>query len=264
MKKIFLITVAFILIVLVSCQSEQTDPNPNLGLAEFDSISNETLSSSRAEHIEPQEYIGVRSLSQLNKMSLMLQSSDQELNSYLLSIEGGGANSREDLEYFLELIASLPYFEIIDGEIAWIAYYADANIVYLSTIGSNGDWTRIEYYLDAVDVSNELERSESEEIFDISTISNVVQYEDGRLKVFSEVTEAHPSNTGETVEWLLTIDGIVARLVYYTADSSNVQASNVFECVSLSYMCTTQDGDISVAPFENIFQEYSETEDGEE
>lgn len=241
MKKWSLIVAVLLLIALVGCQSENTNPNHNSGLSELNNVSKTTSSTDGAEHVEPPVYIGVRSLAQLDEMRLMLKSPDQELNSYLLSVEGGGADSREDLENFLILIASLPNLELVDGDIVWIAHYADANVVYVSTMGSDGDWTRIEYFLAAKDVHGELEKLKNEGQFDKSTISDVVECKGGRLKVYSEVTEAHPSGTGKTVEWTLTIDNTLARVVYFTADSSNVQASNVFERVSLTHIFMAQE-----------------------
>lgn len=234
MKKWSFIIAILLSIVLVGCRSDNTVPHNNAGLTKLDNNTATNSSTGKSGHSEPTEYIGVRSLAQLEEMRLMLQYSDEELSSYLLSIEGGGADSREDLEDFIELIAAIPNLELVDGDIVWIAHYFDPNVVYISTMGANGDWTRIEYLPKAKDVSGELEKLRSEGQFDKSVISDVVQCKDGRVKVFSEVKEAHPSGTGNTIEWMLTIDNTLARVIYFTADSSDVKASDVFENINLT------------------------------
>lgn len=237
MKKWTLVLTVLLLIVLAGCQSNNTN--------EYDrnSGSEETISTQQPDNSVPPKYIGVRSLAQLNEMRLMLQRSDEELTSYLLSVEGGGADSREDIENFIDLIDSLPVLELIDGDITWIAHCYNQDlltgekhdgVVYISTTDSNGDWTRIEYLLAAKDVSGELEKLRADGQFDKSTISDVVQNKNGRVKVFSEVKEAHSSGDGDTVEWILTIDNTLARMIYYTSDSSEVGASSAFESINLT------------------------------
>lgn len=242
MKKLYLIITIVLLFVLVGCQSNNANLDHNSGSAEINSTSTTPSSTESMEQpIEPPSYIGIRSLTQLDEMRSMLKSSEQELSSYLLSVEGGGTNSREDLENFLELIASLPNLELVDGDIVWIAHYKESNVVYVSTMASNGDWTRVEYILGAKDIPIELEKMKSEGIFDKSTITDVIQCKGGRVKIFSETSELHPSGTGKTVEWMLTVDSTLARVVYFTADSRALQSSNVFESASLTNISIEQE-----------------------
>lgn len=238
MKKLSFIIAILLLIVLVGCQSDNGSYNVS---TELNGNTGTNSSAEGPEHLDPPEYIGVRSIEQLDEMRLKLQCSDEELSSYLLSVEGGGADSREDLEGFLELVASVPNPELVGGDISWIAYFPDSNIVYVSTVGSTGEWSRVEYFIGVNDVSGELEKLRAEGQFDKSTISDVVRCKAGRVKVYSEVKEPHPSGTGNTVEWMLTIDNTFARVVYYTDDStSNVQASYVFENANLTQIAVPQ------------------------
>ena len=113
-------------------------------------------------------------------------------------------------------------------------------IVYISTMDSSGDWTRIEFMLSVKDVSREVEELRRDGKFDKSTISDVVRSENGRIEVFSEVKERHPSGSGDTFEWTLTIDNTLARVVYYTSNASNIHASSIFDDIPLTHISTNE------------------------
>ena len=243
MKKWFIALMVLLMIVLIGCQSNNTSEEDHNGNSET------ATGAQQLNHSEPPKSIGVRSLEQLDEMRMMSKHSDEELAAYLLGIEGGGADSREDIENFLDLIESLPVLELINGDIIWIAHSYEQTlltgekqdgVVYISTMSSNGDWTRIEYLLSVKDVSGELEKRRADGQFDQSTIFDAIQSKDGRVSVFSEIKEAHPSGTGDTVEWMLTVDDILVRVVYYTADSRDVQAASVFESVKLTQISTKE------------------------
>jgi len=243
MKKRYLIIVIVLLVIFSGCKADNTDGYNSSNITEHNNVTSENKSTEPNDHAEPPKSIQVRSLEQLNEMRMMLQRSDEELDAYLLSSAGGGAESKEDLVNFLDLIDSLPVLELVDGDIVWIAHFYDQDpstdkkhdgVVYISTMGSNGDWTRIEYLLSVKDVSGELEKLRAEGQFDKSMISEEFQCKNGRVKVFSEVKEKHPDGNGDVIEWMTTIDNTLARVVYYTSDSSNIQTSSVFGDIPLT------------------------------
>lgn len=176
-----------------------------------------------ADANEPPYSIDVRGLDKLEEMRGMLAKSDEELNPYLDTIPGGGLNSREDLVNFLELLDSTPVLKLIDGEVTWICHYPEDDVLYISTKAPNGDWVRLEYYL-SMDPSEGVERFSS----DKSTLSQPVKSQDERITVYSQVKEPHPSGTGETVEWALTLDDTFVYAVYYTISASDIEAETVF------------------------------------
>ena len=171
---------------------------------------------------DPPEAISVRGLAQLSEMRSMLKSSDEELEIYLRSVEGGGADSRADIEYFLAIIDSVPFLEVIDGEISWISLSPDSDVLYITTKASNGDWIRLEYHL-SMDPSVGVERFGS----DKSVIYEPVKSKDGRVTAYSQVKEAHPSGKGNTIELTLTVDDILVYAVYYTSSDKEIKADFV-------------------------------------
>ena len=180
-----------------------------------------------ADANEPPYSIDVRGLDKLEEMRGMLAKSDEELNPYLDTIPGGGLNSREDLVNFLELVDSTPVLKLIDGEVTWICHYPEDDILYISTKAPNGDWVRLEYFLSR-DPADILGKWESNGAFEDSTLSQPVKSQDGRITVYSQVKEPHPSGTGETVEWALTLDDTFVYAVYYAISASDIEAETVF------------------------------------
>lgn len=254
MKKWYFILAIVLLVTLASCKANNTDGYNYSHATEHSNGTVESKSTEPYDHAEPPESIQVRSLEQLDEMRMMLRQTDEELDAYLLNATGGCADSKEDLVSFLDLIDSLPVLEVIEGDIIWIAHFYDQDrstgkkqdgVVYISTMGSNGDWTRIEYLLSVKDVSGELEKLRADGEFDKSVISDVLQSNNGRVKVFSEIKKRHPNGNGDLIEWMITIDNTLARVVYYTSDSSDIQTSSVFGDISLTQisMKETTDND---------------------
>lgn len=229
MKKIILVTLLLLSVVLVGCNTDSSNQLELSDPAEINSMTNEKTPTES----DPPESISIRSQAELDEMRRMLQRSDKELEAYLQHIEGGGAHSREDIESFLKIVDSLPVLRVIDGELAWIGYYRDSGVAMISTLAPNGNWSRIEYRLAIEDTTAELERLRKNGEFDRSTLSDVIQSKDGRVKVFSEIRDAHSSGNGETITWMTTVDNILVQVVYSVSDTSNVQGSEIFEEIEI-------------------------------
>ncbi len=139
MKKWICLFIALLMVLsLVACGKEEAkQPKPNFNPGPDDTEENNTS--------EPPEYVGVRSLEELETMREMIKSTDEKaLASYLISVEGGGADSVADLETFLNLYDTLPKFSLMDGEISWIAKYDD--VICITTKNENGNGCLVEYH----------------------------------------------------------------------------------------------------------------------
>ena len=198
-------------------------------------------------HGAPLPAISLRSLAELDEMREMIACADEEkLNKYLRSIEGAGARNREDLIAFVNMIDSLPILELIEGEITWIShqgisFHSDGKadeVVFISTKAANGDWTRVEYLVWEKDVDAEIAHRKSSCEFRYSTIDSPIQSSDARITVYSEVIEAHPSGIGYTISWNVVVDGILARVIYYSEDIDGIQAESVFGDLTIGTLNT--------------------------
>ena len=88
-------------------------------LSEYEQIQHET-----ATYIFKNfESISINSREKLKEMRQMAECEDEEtLKSFLRSVNGGGAKSREDLVEFLRLIDSIPILNFVDGTVTWISH----------------------------------------------------------------------------------------------------------------------------------------------
>lgn len=218
MKKYCLILLSVLFVIfLSSCQSESKN-KPSVDT-------------------DPSPYIGVRSLDQLSEMrSMIVEKDDIKLAQYLRGVEGGGAESRDDLIAFINLIDSVPMINLIDGDITWIAHYYNIDssgektngTLYVSTVSDNGDWTRIEYKLFETDINTEIEKMRTDERNLDEENTDSFTSDDGKIKVYYQTKKEHPSGTGDMYEWIASIDEKIAHVVYFTTDSNDIIASDFF------------------------------------
>lgn len=198
----------------------------------------------------PWPAIGVRSMAQLNEMREMVSCADEEkLNEYLRSVEGGGARTREDLVAFLNLIDYLPVLELLKGDITWINHGKDIagnESVVISTQGENGDWTRVEYLAWGNGVNDEIEFRKDNGYFENSVIDTPIYFCDGRIAVYSEIRDAHPSGNGYTVTWTIVVNGILANVVYYSEEIDDISAESVFADVTIGTLKTKRPADNNI------------------
>ena len=187
----------------------------------------------------PLPSIGLRSLAQLDEMREMILCTDEEkLDQYLRSIEGAGAKSREDLVSFLNMVDSLPILEILEGDITWISHQnittdGGNDVVFITTRNANGDWTRVEYLVWVKDVDAAIEFREAHGEFEDSTMEGPIQSEDGRITVYAQVKRPHRSGIGYIVTWTVVVDGILARVVYYSEEVDDIHAADIFDDLTI-------------------------------
>lgn len=229
MKRLIVLIALIILCTFVGCHqfshNKEYDNNSD-NLEDIVENIESIESDQNVAHNEPfNENISVRSLNELNQMREMLSCNDEEaLKTYFRSIAGGSVDSKDDLKKFLSLIDSLPYFELIEGEIVWIAYYKGVSedtgkpyeFVYISSEASNGEWTRIEYNLSETDVSAKLKDEKT-------VFSEPARYADEKLTLYSKSTKKLSDRKGDIIQWVADIDGILSNIVYYSLDESDVE-----------------------------------------
>jgi len=131
---------------------------------------------------------------------------------------------------------TLPILELIEGDITWISHEGISfhstdkadEVVFISTMAANGDWTRVEYLVWEKDVDAEIAHRKANGEFRHSTIDSPIQSKDGRITVYSEVIKEHPSGIGYTISWNVVVDGILTRVVYYSENIDNIHAESIF------------------------------------
>ncbi len=236
MRKQWIIVTVMIVLLFVACSKEQT----------IVSTSNEetsTFSGTKGSQVEePSESISVRNLEQLNEMREMVKCEDDEkLYQYLRSIEGGGADTREDLEVFLELIDSLSIINLLDGTVTWISQQGGdlntgehCNVVYITYTASDGNWVRLEYFLSVNDISAEIERRKKEHGLIEYMLASPVCNKDRKVKIYSELRKKHVSGEGYVTEWVANIDGIFTKIVLYSNEKEQITPEERFKDIRLS------------------------------
>jgi len=242
MKNILFITVMIYSLLLVGCHPSFIHSN-DIGSSPNGDQSSESLQKETNDPL-PSESIDVRSLAELNEMRQMISCTDDEkLNQYLLSVEGGGAHSRDDLIGFLKIIDSLPFPALIEGDIVWLSHSRgqsqdtgeNYDIVYISTQAPCGDWVRIEYYLSVSNIEDKIE-AESLKLTASSILLKPIQNANGDITIFSETREIHPTGTGNMIKWIASIDGIFANVIYYTENADAIVADDLYRNLTLSHI----------------------------
>lgn len=167
---------------------------------------------------EPPPSMAIHSMEELEEMREMILCQDeQKLKEYLRSIKGGGADGRENLIFFVNLVDSVPYVHCFEGDIIWINYSKGVKgeeVLYITLEAPNGDWMRIEYIFSLTDVQAAIEErvlsKENGEAF-----LPPLKSKDEKLKVYHESRAPHPSGIGDSIRWIADLDGIFAYIVFY-------------------------------------------------
>lgn len=222
-----MLALVFLSLILIACQNK-TNSN---------SSANNSLKIALGE---PGVSIGVRSLEELDEMREMINCKDSEkLEKYLRSVEGGGAESADDLKVFVNLIDVVPYVSLIGGEITWInrscADNSDgknfADVLFITEKNEHGTWTRFEYDLNSIDTSKAVQKAISD-LDPEYVLKSPVQSSDKKITVYSEKIEILDDKA--TTTWIASIDGVLARIIYNSASDMSVGADVLFSVCSVS------------------------------
>lgn len=166
---------------------------------------------------EPPASIILDGLSELEEMRGMAVCTDEDvLQAYLDGIKGMGASSRGDLTAFLELLDSLPYLPVLEGEITSIQYTPEWQLMEIVTEAANGDWVRLSYYLAVDEVHAEIEAWKEQEPDNETFLPEPFVCCGGRVEVWREVRVAEPGMF--LLYWDIEADGYPVRVNYCPAD----------------------------------------------
>ena len=241
MKKVLICLLTISLFLLFGCQNRNTN-----GGTDVEGTPSEEISGDENDlvFISPDTIWGidVRSIGELNEVRHKLSCSDEEFNEYF-----GSRMTKENLAYFLDLVDSIPYVPIVDGDIIWISYCHERSIdsgkylksLIISTEPENGEWTRLSYMFsisDEPDVDEPVTTSPPQEA---TLFATPILSDDGGISVFAERRGDHPSGTGDFIEWYAHVDGIYTVIYYYVPDADQVDTSELFGQLSVCRIGTT-------------------------
>ena len=142
-----------------------------------------------------------------------------------------------DLSNFLAMVDSVPYLNVMDGNITWIAYdeyeeNIEYTVLYVTVTAENGDSVRITYRPKLVNPTSWAHMRAKQEAS--SLITNPLKSEDKRITLFSEVKEKHPVYPGQYVEWIGLVDGIGVEILYYAANISGINSNSLLSSLTIS------------------------------
>ncbi len=168
-----------------------------------------------------------------------VQGDDSAISQFIETNPSIGIQSKSELIKFVKLMNAIPNITLIDGDVTNITYshtYSqdtgkETAVVYVLTQSENGDWTRIEYVLSVSDVYQKIMDEKSELGYD-TLMSSPIQGADGRLLLYIETRQTHPSENGTMIQWVGQMDGIFVRVFYYTEDAKHIDAQDLFEHAS--------------------------------
>lgn len=204
----------------------------------------EILQSSDKTPIEdplPSQSIEISGLEKFNEMKAMLADNDEaQLEQYIQSIANSGIQSKDDMTAFVKLLDFLPQISVLDGNVTSIRFShtvsedtgKETNVVYITTEAANGEWTRVEYVLSVTDVTQKIS-DEKMSIGESSLLTSAVKNSDGKLTLHIETRKPHQSGTGTLIQWVGEANGIFTRIFYYTNDSDNIKADNLFSNIQI-------------------------------
>lgn len=243
MKKIFICLLIISIFLLISCQNMPN--NPVIDKVESVIENDNTVGDPNYEP-SPGIDISIYSIDELENMEKMIFSSNEkELDDYMQGVSGGGRRKKEDFIYFINLVNSIPYVSMLDGNIVWISYSKgnsqstgkEFEILYITTESMNGDWMRYEYVLSETNVSSRIE----EDVLKLenkSLITHPILSKDGNVTIFTETRERESSGTGDIVRWHAVVGGIYTRIVYYTSDTTQANTIEILSNSSIANIKT--------------------------
>lgn len=180
---------------------------------------------------DPPPTINVQSLAELETMREMVECEDeQELQKYLSSIPGGGAQSRQDLIDFLHLVDNTPYVRLIDGEMTGLSYNKTDARISVSVEAENGESVSVVYELGMSNAKENMQDA-AKEMGEKNLLSAPLSTEDGRLTLYIETRES--SANGDVIRWQGVLDGIAVYIVYWVADADAVDTATLLETLKI-------------------------------
>ena len=196
------------------------------------------------EPLVPGPSISLDGLQALAEMRAMIATEDEhKLAQYLSSIEGGGANDRQDLINFVALVDGTPYPWLMQGEVSGLTYQTtnQSESFLVKVVAENGDWVLCEYMLSVSDAAAYL-GSIKQEFSDANLLKAPVSSADGALTLHTETRETAQDGELARIIWWGELCGSVVRIVCGISDADAVDTAallrelRVTESVDVSYL----------------------------
>ena len=185
----------------------------------------------------PPEMFRLNSLDDLNKLSAAFETGDAEvIQSCMKSLD---VYSVENAREFLKAFESLPVISILDGTVTYLGskwgfvvsrdlfgkYYDErSDWFYITTTAEDGSWVSIDYCLGGDEVIERSLRSAKR----FKLFSKPFTTENGRITVYSEKRKAHPTQDGDVIKWVVTIDGMYAEITYFSQNIDSIKTETIF------------------------------------
>lgn len=189
------------------------------------------------KHIDPPRSIEitVHSWEEFEQMRSVVSSEDDaRIDAYLQTVQGSNAIdgcsiNKDTLVHFLALLDTVPYVELIDGEVTSISYlyreYNPANIresISVQIQAENGDSVNLYYELSDVDVAGAIKQVKAD-----TRRTNLLWFprrnQDGNVIFYVETREVLKDTSRDLIRWYAEVDGVYTYISYNTADASKVK-----------------------------------------
>lgn len=249
MKKALISIMLLLAVILGGCNSV-ANQNDLPAQSYYDSESNpDELTTSKPNSNDntdtdkplPSQSIEIQSLDKLNEMRGMLSCDDEmQLGQYIQSIADTGVHNKDDLFAFVNLIDSLPKIPVLNGNITWICFShgvsedtgEETNVVFITTVSANGNWTRIEYVLSVTDISKKIS-DEIALIGEDSMLNSPIKTPGGNLTLYVETRKPHPSGNGTVIQWIGEVEEMFTRIYYFTNTPGDVETETLFNNIQI-------------------------------
>ena len=240
MKKILSILLCLIIVSLCSCNTPTDNSNTDASsdiITDGSEASEKASENTNQNEAPPITYgISIDSLDELSQMREIFYCTDKEkVESTLLH---WGCYPAEELLPFLDVVDSVPYIDIIDGEITWVAYsesdiYSN-KVLNVTKTAENGDWVRISYFLQIPDGKDPMSWVTERESRKDAVILEPIESQDKRVSLISESRYKHPVYEGDCVEWGGTVDEIAVEILYYSTKVDDIKLEEVLNSLTIT------------------------------
>ena len=188
------------------------------------------------KHIDPPRSIEitVHSWEEFEQMRSVVSSEDDaRIDAYLQTVQGSNSIdavqiSKDNLVHLVALVDTIPYIELLDGEITCIYYlyneYDPGEIsesISFYIQAENGDSVNLRYVVSDIDVAGAIKQVKAD-----TGLANLLWFPrcnlDGNVIFYVETREVLKDTSRDLIQWYAEVDGVYTYISYNTADASKV------------------------------------------
>ena len=242
-KTLALMIILLFTVILTACNtsSENVPTDAVVEISETIDNPSETYEdiSDNTESIEEPVYKYIKSCSSLEELEQMREiffwEDKEKLKSTLLH---WGCFDLEELLPFLDVVDSIPYIDILDGDIIWLNYTENdtgsSKVFSVAVTAENGDWVRIGYYLHTAEMEDSMSWATDAALKRGATILEPMESHDKRVALISEIRDKHPSYEGDRIRWWGTVDGIATEITYYSTNIDKIKTEELLNTLTIT------------------------------